>query len=478
MAVLLFLGADADELAAAGMGFMFSNVTGFSLIVGFGAGATPLISQAFGARNFQRCGDLVQRQLAIHAMLLPLVGGIWYCTESILLAFGQPPVVSKLSADFMRWRILALPFFALKEDLICYLTAQRVMRFPMVVSSFANLTNIALYPVLIARFGFIGAPLGMNIGNVLQAVFTLAFTKWSLPVKEAWPAWNLKAALSGWCEMLKMAGPGGVMMLSEWWGWEINLFLAGILCQGVAGPCVELDVFPMLSNTMVMSFFVHFGFSCAASALVGNALGAGLHERAKRISHTMLILAAAISGCVSLYLLSQRDRWGAYFTDDVRVIALTAQVMPYVAGYIFLDALGPGALTSLLRSMGLVRVPATINFVSFYAVGIPLGVFLTFTDAGGRRGLSGLWAGLLLGMFTMVACLLIYLLGVVDFGQAAADAQSAAAVAAPEDEVEGGQARELKVHATVVGNSVGYSKISSAEVNTDGSPTSNANEVL
>ena len=35
-------------------------------------------------------------------------------------------------------------------------------------------------------------------------------------------------------------------------------------------------VFPILSNTMVIAFMAHFGFSIAASTHIGNMLGAGL----------------------------------------------------------------------------------------------------------------------------------------------------------------------------------------------------------
>ena len=43
--MLMFL-SDADELAAAGLAFMFGNVTGVSVIVGFSTGLSPLTAQA------------------------------------------------------------------------------------------------------------------------------------------------------------------------------------------------------------------------------------------------------------------------------------------------------------------------------------------------------------------------------------------------------------------------------------------------
>lgn len=51
----------------------FGNVTGISLIVGFALGLPPLVAQAYGAENYLRCGELLQRQLLIHVtVVLPL----------------------------------------------------------------------------------------------------------------------------------------------------------------------------------------------------------------------------------------------------------------------------------------------------------------------------------------------------------------------------------------------------------------------
>ena len=73
----------------------------------------------------------------------------------------------------------------------------------------------------------------------------------------------------------------------ERWGWELNLFSAGLLCQTDAynstdeASCVPLDVFPLLSQTMVIVFMLHFGFSIQGGAHVGNLLGANKPRRAK-----------------------------------------------------------------------------------------------------------------------------------------------------------------------------------------------------
>jgi Na+-driven multidrug efflux pump len=47
-----------------------SQVSGVSMIVGFGLGLPPLASHAFGAGNYRRVGDLLQRQLMLHLLLI------------------------------------------------------------------------------------------------------------------------------------------------------------------------------------------------------------------------------------------------------------------------------------------------------------------------------------------------------------------------------------------------------------------------
>ena len=92
------------------------------------------------------------------------------------------------------------------------------------------------------------------------------------------------------------------MIWAEWWAWEINLFFAGLLCTSssnltvtnvtataisdasqieMQASCVPLDVFPVLSQTMVLAFMLHFGFSLQGGAHVGNMLGGNQPKRAR-----------------------------------------------------------------------------------------------------------------------------------------------------------------------------------------------------
>jgi len=98
------------------------NVTGISLIVGFALGLSPLASQAFGAGNFARVGSLLERQLLIHLLIVvPIIILLWGSAEAMLIAFKQPPALAALAGEYLFWRLPAVPFIAVAEDLSMFL---------------------------------------------------------------------------------------------------------------------------------------------------------------------------------------------------------------------------------------------------------------------------------------------------------------------------------------------------------------------
>merc|ERR1740139_1667147 len=200
--MLSFIGADADELAAGGMAMMFQNVTGYIFIVSLGGGQSALVSQAFGAGNHVRCGEVLQQQMGVHAVLCVAICGMWYATRPILIALGQPALVADLVGSFMRIRIVALPFFAIRENLDNFLNAQHVMRMPMLVSMSVNLLNMLSFPIMISWFGFLGAPLAMTVAQVVHVIVLFPLAKRSVPHAEAWPKWSSRVAFSGWGPLL------------------------------------------------------------------------------------------------------------------------------------------------------------------------------------------------------------------------------------------------------------------------------------
>ena len=110
--LLIFVGrlGSTDYVAGTGMAFMLTAVTAVSVFAGMGSGMVGLCSQSFGAKNYQRCGDVFQRQLLILFVLCVPIAYIWLDTERLLLSLQQPAAAARLCGEFMRYRLPALPF--------------------------------------------------------------------------------------------------------------------------------------------------------------------------------------------------------------------------------------------------------------------------------------------------------------------------------------------------------------------------------
>lgn len=62
----------------------------------------------------------------LHIVIVCLpVAAIWLGAEPILVALKQPPEISALTARFLRWRVPALPFYALQRDIEWFLQCTR-----------------------------------------------------------------------------------------------------------------------------------------------------------------------------------------------------------------------------------------------------------------------------------------------------------------------------------------------------------------
>ena len=124
---------------------------------------------------------LLQRTMHVQAVLCVPMAVLGYETEAILLALGQPAPVSQYAGVFVRTQLIALPFQGLYQALATFLRSQMLVRLVMYLSVPTAVFMIVLAKVLVDEnfvgLGFIGAPLALAIGGVVQSLLLL----WLVP---------------------------------------------------------------------------------------------------------------------------------------------------------------------------------------------------------------------------------------------------------------------------------------------------------
>ncbi|XP_031513268.1 multidrug and toxin extrusion protein 1 isoform X1 [Papio anubis] len=389
------------ELDAVTLAIAVINVTGVSVGFGLSSACDTLISQTYGSQNLRHVGVILQRSTLILLLCCFPCWALFLNTQHILLLFRQDPEVSRLTQTYVTIFIPALPATFLYTLQVKYLLNQGILLPQIVTGVAANLVNaLANYLFLHQlHLGVIGSAVANLISQYTLALLLFFYILGKKLHQATWGGWSLEC-LQDWASFLRLAIPSMLMLCMEWWAYEVGSFLSGILGM------VELGAQSIVYELAIVVYMVPAGFSVAASVRVGNALGAGDMEQARKSSTVSLLITVLFAVAFSVLLLSCKDLVGYIFTTDRDIINLVAQVVPiYAVSHLF-EAL---ACTSggVLRGSGNQKVGAIVNTVGYYVVGLPIGITLMFAT---KLGVMGLWSGIIICTVFQAVCFLGFII--------------------------------------------------------------------
>jgi hypothetical protein len=103
------------ELAAAGLAFMLSNMTGHAVYTGMSTALGTIGSQAYGAQKYYLVGNILQQSLLVVALTLLPIAILWYFAGALFALSGIAPEIAVIAGSIIRLQILTLPPMALLQ---------------------------------------------------------------------------------------------------------------------------------------------------------------------------------------------------------------------------------------------------------------------------------------------------------------------------------------------------------------------------
>ncbi|XP_059989821.1 multidrug and toxin extrusion protein 2-like [Lagenorhynchus albirostris] len=401
------------ELAAVTLSVAFVNVCGVSIGFGLSSACDTLMSQSFGSPNRKHVGVILQRGALVLLLCCFPCWALFLNTQHILLLCRQDPAVSRLAQEYVHVYIPALPANFLYSLLAKYLQNQGIM-WPQVLSGVVGncvngLANYILVSVL--GLGVRGSACANTVSQFTQAVFLLLCVVKKKLHLDTWAGWSSQC-LQGWGPFFRLAVPSMLMTCIEWWAYEIGSFLMGRL------SVLDLSAQAIIYEVATVVYMIPMGLSIAVCFRVGTALGAADTVQAKRSAVSGTLCTVGTSLVVGTLLSLLRSKLGHIFTNDEEVVALVSKVLPlYVVFHLFeaVCCLYGG----VLRGTGRQAFGAVVNAVTYYVIGLPLGVVLTFVVG---LGITGLWLGMLACVCLAAAAFVIYT-ACMDWKRAAEEVQ-------------------------------------------------------
>ncbi|GBG61251.1 hypothetical protein CBR_g19783 [Chara braunii] len=415
-----FLGSlGTVKLAGGALAIVIANLTGFCLQSGASVGIEIVCGKAYGAGRREELSLTLQRGSIILGMLSVLTAVLWLAAPGILLAMGQEREVAVEAGRFLIMLLPDLAVCAGVNALGAFLRAQSIIRPIAIATGLALGLQVAATWVLIhvLEAGSAGAALALFLSDsliFLSLLFVISRhykSRWTGISSKCWS--NLRPLLS-----LSLASCFAIGL--EWWCYELVTVLAGLLPD----KAVSVASMSIASSLSFLYYMVPFSLIDTASIRITNELGAQRALHAKTSAKVGAFLAA-LGGVVGLSLILGLGRvWASLFSDDPSVIRDVEAMVLFVG----LAALGEGSASmasQIARSTGWQSVPAVVIPITFYCLGLPLGVCLAFPA---RQGTKGLWMGVIAAEFSTLAVVGTFdLLGIRWDGSAAAAAAAAAA---------------------------------------------------
>jgi multidrug resistance protein, MATE family len=427
-AVDTFMVARLGAAAVAGVGIGFELVFFIiSILSAIDIGATVLVSQAIGAGQQKRANQLA-RQAIVWGLLLavPVSVVMFLAAPTVIGLFGAEPEVTAAATTYLQ--VTAATSVALFLSFVCgaVLRGAGDSRTPLQAAVLANIVNIIVAYVLI--FGHLGLPalgvagsaLGAASGRSLGAAYMLvrmAQGRKAISLKGGW-GWSPRLATAR--QLFTLGVPAATEQVLSSGAFMVLVGVVSLI--GTHALAAQQITFTALS----LAFLPAFGFSIAATALVGQSIGARVPTDAKKASRIALRWAFIWMGIGGVLTFLFSERVIGVFSGDPAVIEAGTAALRSLSVALPFWALWFVSSGSL-RGSGDTRTPLFIGASTMWLTVLIAWIAVRWFDA----GLGTVWFAFLLT--TAPASVLmwwVYRRRIADFEEGRREAPDLSAAAA------------------------------------------------
>lgn len=338
-------------------------------------GAAIICSQYLGNRDEEGCNraakQVVLTVFAISTALM--IFGLIFRKPLLSFVFGEiEPEVMTLSQDYFLVTAISYPFLALFNAGSAFFRAGGNSKFPMQVSLYSNLLNIAGNALLIFGFdmGVTGAALSTLFSRIVSAIVVFYFLRKPKQVIVLTGYAKIRPDMPLIAKILAIGVPAGI---------ENGMFQLGKLAiQSTVSTMgtVAIAAQAMANILEMVNGIFGVGVGIGLMTLVGQAIGAGRNEEAKYyiVKCTKIGLVGILVSCLVVLGITRPVLWLAGMEQASAdlcfecVVAITI-AKPLFWAFSFIPAYG-------MRAAGDVKFSMITSTITMWCLRVALCIFL------------------------------------------------------------------------------------------------------
>jgi len=392
---------DAIALSAIAIGGAVWSI-GLMFMIGCQMAVPAAVSQLDGAGQ-QKEAAAVTRQALWIAVGLSVLFFIGLHSAGPFLEWLQiNPEVTPVAIDYMQALSWGAPGICIAITLRFFCEGSGNTKATLYMGVIGVLLNIPLNYILM--FGKLGMPAMGAVGcgyatSIVIWVQALVLALYILKHSHFRPfglfsSWDpVRWRVTG--ELLLVGLPIAGMLLMEG-----GMFIGASLLIGRLNEQL-LAAHQIAINFAALMFMIPLGLASAITVRVGNAIGRKDFNGARTAGTIGLAVALGFQTLSAIIMLTVPALIVGLYTSDARVTVVAVELLFFAAIFQLSDGFQVCAAGGL-RGLKDTRVPMIYSVIAYWAIGMVLGYYLTFTRGLGPKGM---WIGMIAGL-TVAAVLL------------------------------------------------------------------------
>jgi MATE family, multidrug efflux pump len=376
-----FLGKEA--LAAVGASFPVIFVL-ISLIMGVAMGITIVISQFYGAKQYdkvKRAIDTMNIFLFVMSIILSIAA--FFLIEPIFRLINLPEDLMPQAVSYFRWYCSGFILMFGYNSIAAILRGLGDSKTPLyflIISTIVNIVLDILF-VVVFKFGVASVAIATVIANgvaFVTAVIYLNKKHEIVKIKIRGLIFDKEIFKSS----LRIGLPSGIQQSFVAIGmialyWIVNEFGTDtIAAYSVAHRLDSFAAMPAMTLAMALSSFV------------GQNIGANKLDRVKKGLHATWVIAIITSVSVSLLMIVFNEGLISIFNQDAGVVRIGSRYLVIVSSFYVVFA-SMFVLNGLLRGAGATIIPMFSTLIALWALRIPFSYYMSRD-----LGTDGIWWGI------------------------------------------------------------------------------------
>ncbi len=376
-----FIGKEA--LASVGAAFPVTFVF-ISLVIGVSVGSGAIISQYYGAKNYEKVKASVDTMfvfLFLSSIVITAIGLIF--SEQIYKMLGLPNELLPQATEYLNITLFGMITVFGFNGVSAALRGVGDSKTPLyflIIATFLNIVLDLLF-VIVFKFGVAGVAWATVIAQTVTFLISIVYlNRTNEYVKFSLLKINFDKQI--FFDSIKISIPSGLQHTFVALGMMalfsiVNKFGTSVIAAyTIAGRINTFVTLPAMT------------FSAALSTFTGQNLGANKIERIRRGYLSTWLMTSILSVSMTILLIIFREEIMRVFINNEEVIKIGANYIVIVSCF-YLIFSTMFITNGLFRGAGATLIPMFITIFSLWIVQIPLSYFLSTL-----YGVNGIWWGI------------------------------------------------------------------------------------